>query len=176
MKWTRSAIAEEAKGVQTMSVAIREMRPHEAEEVAEMVRGLARDVGSGVVPKITGEGLRQALDLIDAVVAEEGDKLLGACLGLMTYSTWRGTKGLYVVDLFVSPQARGRYVGEMLLRESARRAAGKGATFIKLEVDETNAGAGRFYTRLGFAKKAEDRLHVLEQDRLAEFISGRTTT
>ena len=89
----------------------------------------------------------------------------------MTYSTWRGARGLYVVDLYVEPETRGRGVGELLLRLSARRAAARGAQFIKLEVDETNAGAERFYQRLGFSKKTEDRLHILEQDRLKDFIS-----
>ena len=104
-------------------------------------------------------------------MAEADNTLIGACLGLMTFSTWRGEKGLYVVDLFVTPEARGRNVGERLLRASAERAAKRGARFIKLEVDETNTGAGRFYERLGFIKKTEDRLHILEQDRMSDFIS-----
>ncbi len=159
-----------------MTLTVRPMRGEEADAVAGMVRGLARDVGVDVVPQVTGEGLRQAGDLVDVVVAEDGGVLLGACLGLMTYSTWRGARGLYVVDLFVDGAARGRQVGEKLLRESARRAAQRGARFIKLEVDETNDGAERFYARLGFAKKSADRLHILEQDRLAKFISGDRDT
>lgn len=159
-----------------MTLTVRPMRGEEADAVANMVRSLARDVGVDVAPQVTGEGLRQAGDLVDVVVAEDGGVLLGACLGLMTYSTWRGARGLYVVDLFVDGAARGRQVGEKLLRESARRAAQRGARFIKLEVDETNGGAERFYARLGFAKKSADRLHILEQDRLAKFISGDRDT
>jgi ribosomal protein S18 acetylase RimI-like enzyme len=124
-----------------------------------------------VVPKLTGERLAAARDLIDVVVAEEDGRILGACLGLMTFSTWRGAPGLYVVDLFVQPEARGRNVGQALLRCAARRFAKRGAQFIKLEVDETNSGAERFYARLGFTKKTEDRLHVLEQDKLRKFIT-----
>jgi ribosomal protein S18 acetylase RimI-like enzyme len=90
----------------------------------------------------------------------------------MTFSTWRGAPGLYVVDLFVLPEARGRNVGLDLLRCSARRFAKRGARFIKLEVDETNHGAERFYARLGFVKKTEDRLHILEQDGLQKFTSA----
>lgn len=153
-----------------MSLVIRPMEDDEADAVAAMVKGLADHIGIGVVPKLTGDKLRSARDLIDVVVAEEHGNLLGACLGLMTFSTWRGERGLYVVDLFVLPEARGRQAGERLLREAARRAAAKGAAFIKLEVDETNTGAQRFYERLGFLKKSEDRLHILEQDRLKDFI------
>ena len=155
-----------------MSFAVRPMRAEEAHAVAGMVRGLAEHIGTGFVPELTGEKLNAAQDLIDVVVAEEGGQLLGACLGLMTFSTWRGAPGLYVVDLFVVPEARGRNVGLDLLRASARRFARRGAQFIKLEVDETNAGAERFYARLGFAKKTEDRLHILEQDDFSQFISA----
>lgn len=154
-----------------MKLALRAMRPEEADAVAGMVRGLAEHIGTGFVPKLTGEKLSRARDLIDVVVAEEDGRLIGACLGLMTFSTWRGAPGLYVVDLFVLPEARGRNVGLDLLRCSARRFAKRGAEFIKLEVDETNTGAERFYARLGFTKKTEDRLHVLEQDKLIKFIS-----
>jgi ribosomal protein S18 acetylase RimI-like enzyme len=147
------------------------MRAGEAEAVAAMVRGLAAHIGTGFVPRLDAQGLEAASDLVDVMVAEEEGRLIGACLGLMTFSTWRGAPGLYVVDLFVSPEARGRKVGEALLRSQARRFAARGAAFIKLEVDRTNTGAERFYARLGFAKKTEDRLHVLEQDKLTAFIS-----
>jgi ribosomal protein S18 acetylase RimI-like enzyme len=154
-----------------MMLAPRAMRPEEADAVAGMVRGLAEHIGTGFVPKLTGEKLARARDLIDVVVVEEDGRLIGACLGLMTFSTWRGAPGLYVVDLFVLPEARGRNVGLELLRCSAQRFAERGAEFIKLEVDETNTGAERFYARLGFTKKTEDRLHILEQDKLTKFIS-----
>jgi len=159
-----------------MSIALRPMRPEEADAVAGMVRGLAEHIGTGFVPKLTGEKLSLAQDLIDVVVAEEAGRLIGACLGLMTFSTWRGAPGLYVVDLFVLPEARGRNVGLDLLRCSAQRFARRGAEFIKLEVDETNTGAERFYARLGFTKKTEDRLHVLEQDKLRKFITMGEST
>lgn len=157
-----------------MSLDVRVMRPEEAEAVAGMVRGLAEHIGTDFVPALTGDRLRAAADLIDVVVADDAGRLIGACLGLMTFSTWRGAPGLYVVDLFVLPEARGRNVGLDLLRSSARRFAARGARFIKLEVDETNTGAERFYARLGFNKKAEDRLHILEQDRFTEFLGGNT--
>lgn len=153
-----------------MSLIIRPMEDRDCEAVAGLVRGLAVHIGTDFVPKLDAGRLKAARDLVDVVVAEEDDLLLGACLGLMTFSTWRGVRGLYVVDLFVLPEARGQNVGLKLLRANAKRFAARGAQFIKLEVDETNTGAGRFYARLGFAKKTEDRLHILEQDRFRDFI------
>ncbi|WP_421693170.1 GNAT family N-acetyltransferase [Aestuariivirga sp.] len=156
-----------------MSLVVREMQDGEAETVAAMVHGLAVHIGTSFVPKLTGGNLSAAQDLVDVVVADEGGgQLIGACLGLMTFSTWRGARGLYVVDLFVLPEARGRNVGLALLRVQAQRFAARGAQFIKLEVDETNTGAERFYERLGFNKKSEDRLHILEQNAFINFISA----
>ncbi len=154
-----------------MTLVIRDMRDEEADAVAAMVHGLAQHLGTGFVPRVTGASLRSSRDLIDVMVAEDDGALIGACLGLMTFSTWRGARGLYIVDLFVSPQARGRNIGQDLLRRQARKFEARGARFIKLEVDEANAAAARFYERLGFRKKIEDRLHILEQDELQSFIS-----
>jgi ribosomal protein S18 acetylase RimI-like enzyme len=158
-----------------MTFEIRTMQDNEAQTVANMVHGLARDLSLNVTPAITGNILRESLDLVNVVVAEERGKLLGACLSLMTFSTFRGAKGVYVVDLFVDAAARNRNIGEALLRETVRRGKVRGARFVKLEVDLTNAGGARFYERLGFKKKLEDRLFVLEQDGLNYFIAERDT-
>jgi ribosomal protein S18 acetylase RimI-like enzyme len=155
---------------------VRPMREEECEAVAAMVHRLAGDIDPVIVPKIDAETLRGnafgANPLIDVVVAEETEVLLGACLGLMTFSTWRGARGLYVVDLFVHRAHRGRKLGEALLKESARRAAARGARFVKLEVDHANAGAARFYERLGFAAKQNDRLFILDPPEFLEFLNS----
>jgi ribosomal protein S18 acetylase RimI-like enzyme len=158
-----------------MTFEIRTMQDNEAPIVAGMVHGLARDLNLNIVPALTGNVLLESLDLVDVVVAAEAGKLLGACLSLMTFSTFRGAKGIYVVDLFVDGTARNRNIGEALLRETARWGKVRGAKFVKLEVDLTNAGGARFYERLGFKKKLEDRLFILEQDDLNYFIAERDT-
>jgi len=153
-----------------MTAVLREMRASDAESVAEMVRGLARHVGADTVPKLTAGSLNGNRDLIDVIVAEQGGRIVGACLSLMTFSTWRGAKGLYVVDLFVEPRARGGKIGQRLLKLSAARGVALGARFIKLEVDHTNEGAARFYEKLGFVRKDEDRIFALEPEMLKFFV------
>ena len=153
---------------------IRDMADGEADAVAGMVHGLARDLALDVIPHLTGAKLRAARDLVNVVVAEENGKLLGACLSLITFSTFRAAKGMYVVDLFVDASARNRNVGLALLKQSAQQAVAKGATFIKLEVDVTNEGGARFYERIGFKKKHQDRLFILEQDGLDNFTKEKS--
>lgn len=155
-----------------MTIDYREMRDDEADAVARMVQGLADHVGIDLKTGLTGPKLIAARDLIDVAVAVEEQAVLGACLALMTYSTWRGARGLYIVDLFVEAEARGRNVGQELMRFAARRGIARGASFIKLEVDTGNDGAARFYERMGFARKEQDRLFILEQDGL-EALAGR---
>lgn len=155
-----------------MTLTIRPMRDSDAPHVVAMVKGLARDTGSDIVPKLTPESLIASRDLIDVTIAEDGEGVLGACLALLTYSTWRDAKGLYVVDLFVDARGRNGGVGVMLLREAARRGRAKGARFIKLEVDRTNGRAERFYERLGFVRNDKDRLFVLEDEKVTAFVTA----
>ena len=129
-------------------------------------------VSFGVVPKLTPLNLITNRDLIDVTIAEDGGAVLGACLTLLTYSTWRDAKGLYVVDLFIDGKARNRGIGLKLWREAGRRGRAKGARFIKLEVYHTNEGAARFYERLGFVRNDKDRLFLLEDDRVTAFLSA----
>ena len=155
-----------------MTLIIRPMREDDAPNVVAMVHGLAHDTGSDVVPKLTPESLIAARDLIDVTIAEDDGGILGACLTLLTYSTWRDAKGLYVVDLFIDGKARNRGIGLKLLREAGRRGRAKGARFIKLEVYHTNEGAARFYERLGFVRNDKDRLFVLEENRVTALLSA----
>ena len=109
-----------------MSVVVRAMRRKDADAVAQMVAGLAQETRPHVTPKLTGKLLNDNADLIDVVIAEDDGKVIGASLGLLTFSTWRGAKGLYIVDLFVAMEARNRRVGLALLTELARRARARG--------------------------------------------------
>jgi ribosomal protein S18 acetylase RimI-like enzyme len=154
-----------------MTVNIRTMQPAEAEDVAAMVHGLARDLKLDVTPRLTGERLRAAHGLVYVAVAEQVGRLVGACLSLMTFSTFRGARGLYVVDLFVDGAMRGQNIGVKLLRFAARHGASQGAEFIKLEVDVSNVAGARFYDGLKFSRKPDDRLFVLEPQDFQNFIA-----
>jgi GNAT superfamily N-acetyltransferase len=65
------------------------------------------------------------------------------------YSTWQGKWGLYLEDLFVRPQFRGRGIGKALLVELARIAVRKGCGRFQWQVLDWNTPAVRFYEKLG---------------------------
>jgi ribosomal protein S18 acetylase RimI-like enzyme len=155
-----------------MSVGIRFMREGQEDAVAAMLRALPKDLGKAVVPKVTGASLRENRGFVHVTVAEDSGLLLGVCLWVMTYSSWRGAKGIYISDLYVMGHARGRKVGEKLLRGTLKEAAKLGGSFVKMEVDRANDAATRFYGRLGFVAKVDDVFHVLEPDDFEHFLKG----
>jgi ribosomal protein S18 acetylase RimI-like enzyme len=158
-----------------MSIGIRPMRRGEEDAVATMLRQLPKDLGLAVVPKVTGKSLRDAEGLARVTIAENSGLLVGCCLWVLTYSSWRGTKGIYISDIYVTEHARGQKVGDKLLRRVAVEAQALSASFVKLEVDVTNSKARVFYERRGFKYKAEDQLMFLEPEEFIAFAKGKDT-
>lgn len=154
-----------------MSIAYRPMRPGQEEAVATLVRQLAKDIGADSVPAITGEMFRAWKGAHQVMVAENAGLLCGICTWFYIYSTWRGTKGVYVSDLYVLGHMRGRKLGEGLLRATARAAAREGATYIKLEVRRDGLRQQNFYQALGFAEDTDNHTYFLEQDQLTALIA-----
>jgi ribosomal protein S18 acetylase RimI-like enzyme len=153
-----------------MSLGIRPMREGEEDAVAVLIRQLPKDLGLKTIPKMTGQNLRDARGLAEVTVAVDAGLILGVCLWTMTYSSWRGCAGIYICDLFVLPHARGRKIGERLLRGTVLEGRKLGAGFIKMEVENENSGAAHFYERLGFIDKSDDRIFILEPDAFDSFM------
>ncbi len=78
----------------------------------------------------TEEGLGELLfgeaPKIFCDIAEWDGEPAGFCLWFYNFSTWRGRHGLYLEDLFVRPQHRGRGIGRKLLALLARRCVEQG--------------------------------------------------
>jgi GNAT superfamily N-acetyltransferase len=83
-----------------------------------------------------------------ALIAEWEGQSAGFALFLSYYSTWRGA-GLYLEDLFIRPQFRGRGIGTALFARVARTAEQENRRFIKWAVLDWNQGAIEMYTALG---------------------------
>ena len=104
-------------------------------------------------------------------IAEAEGKPVGFALWFYNYSTFRGRAGIYVEDLFVEPQARGRGAGKALLRRLAQRCVEADLGRLEWAVLNWNAPSIAFYDRLGAARMDEwtvRRLHGEALARLAE--------
>jgi len=84
--------------------------------------------------------------------AVAADRIVGMVSTLFTVSTAAGARVAWLEDMVVDPDRRGSGIGELLLREAISGARNSGCARITLLTDETNAGAMRFYARVGFAR------------------------
>jgi GNAT superfamily N-acetyltransferase len=82
-------------------------------------------------------------------VAEQGGELVGYALSFATYSTFRARRCLYLEDLFVQPNARGRGIGTAFMRHLAARAVERSCARFEWTVLEWNERAQVFYRSLG---------------------------
>ncbi len=91
----------------------------------------------------------------EALIAEHGGSPVGFALFFHNFSTFLGRPGLYLEDLYVRPESRGKGVGKLLLKELARIAKDRGCGRLEWAVLDWNEPAIRFYEALG-AKALSD--------------------
>lgn len=83
------------------------------------------------------------------LLAEEDGKPAGFAFYFFDYSTWLGRPGLYLEDIFVHPEFRGRGIGKALLQRVAAIAVERGCARMKWEVLDWNQPAIDFYAAMG---------------------------
>jgi len=83
------------------------------------------------------------------LIADHDGQPAGFALYFYNYSTWMGRPGIYLEDLFVHPEFRGRGIGKMLLRQVAAIAVQKGCERLQWEVLDWNTPAIDFYKAMG---------------------------
>jgi GNAT superfamily N-acetyltransferase len=85
----------------------------------------------------------------EAVIGFAGNDPVGYALFFHNFSTFRGTPGLYLEDLFVEPTQRGRGYGTRLLAHVAALAVARGCDRFEWSVLDWNESAIGFYRRAG---------------------------
>ena len=107
----------------------------------------------------------------EVLIASEGGDPLGFALFFHNFSTFLGRHGLYLEDLFVWPESRGKGVGRALLAALARLALERECGRLEWAVLDWNEPAIGFYRSLG-ARPMDDwtvfRLGGNALERLAE--------
>ncbi|SOB86711.1 L-amino acid N-acyltransferase YncA [Sphingomonas guangdongensis] len=84
-----------------------------------------------------------------AAIAERDGEPAGMALWFFNFSTWTGWRGLYLEDLYVTPEARGTGLGKALLRYLAGVALDSGCARFEWSVLDWNAPAIAFYDSVG---------------------------
>jgi GNAT superfamily N-acetyltransferase len=132
----------------------------EPDQVRTTAADIARD-GFGANPQFR------------ALIAEWQGQPAGYALFFSYYSTWRGA-GLFLEDLLVRPDFRGRGIGTALLARVARTADQENRAFLKWEVLKWNRPAIEMYKALGANFMDEWRSVFLTGDGLRKLAEKAT--
>jgi len=114
-------------------------------ELAEYER-LADEVVADV--ETLGRSLFGERAYAEVVIASLADQPAGFALFFHNFSTFLGKPGLYLEDLYVRPEHRGKKIGERLLRTLARLAVERNCGRLEWWVLDWNESAIAFYQRL----------------------------
>lgn len=93
---------------------------------------------------------------------------VGFAVYFLSFSTWLGRNGLFLEDLYVSPEQRGSGFGKALLKHLARIAVEQGCGRFEWNVLDWNEPAIRFYESLGAKAQSEWVGYRLEGQALAD--------
>jgi diamine N-acetyltransferase len=153
-----------------MSLTIRPSRPDDVALILTFIRELAEYERAPDAVVATEEGLSELLfgatPKVFCDIAEWDGEPAGFCLWFYNFSTWRGRHGLYLEDLFVRPEHRGRGIGRQLLALLAKRCVERGLDRMEWAVLDWNELAIGVYRGVGAELLADWRICRLTGDSL----------
>ncbi|HMK30248.1 MAG TPA: GNAT family N-acetyltransferase [Terriglobales bacterium] len=134
-------------------LSIRRATVDDVDLILRFIRGLAEYEREPQAVVATREDLIRdgftAEPRFHVLIAEWERQPAGFAFYFFNYSTWRGRAGLYLEDLFVHPELRGKGIGKALLAELAEIALQENCYGLRWEVLDWNTPAIDFYERVG---------------------------
>jgi GNAT superfamily N-acetyltransferase len=160
-------------------MTVRSIRPDDVPAVVGLVRELADYERALDEVRLTEEQLTECLfgdsPALFGHVAEDDGAVVGVALWFLNFSTWRGTHGIYLEDLFVQPQHRGKGLGKELLRTLAAVCVERGYSRLEWSVLDWNTPSIEFYEAAGALPMDEWTVFRLTDDALTDFAADRRT-
>jgi GNAT superfamily N-acetyltransferase len=112
----------------------------------------------------------------EVLLAFEKELPVGFAVYFYNFSTWLGRPGLYLEDLFVKPEKRGKGYGRALLVELAKIARDRGCGRMEWAVLNWNEPAIKFYRALGAKPMDEWTVFRLTREEIAKLANAADTT
>ncbi|MBQ5975221.1 MAG: GNAT family N-acetyltransferase [Bacteroidales bacterium] len=155
---------------------IRPAEPHEARLVLDFIKRLA-DYEKCADEVVADEAtLYHSLFVehsAEVVFAEEEGMVVGFALFFHNFSTFVGRKGLYLEDLFVLPEKRGRGYGKALLKYLARVAVERNCGRMEWICLDWNKPAIEVYRSIGAIPMDEWTVQRMDESVLTRFAEGK---
>jgi GNAT superfamily N-acetyltransferase len=165
-------------------MSVRPIRPDDVPAAVALVRELAEYERALHEVRLTEQQLTDRL-FGDApavfghvAVADDGvaaGEVVGIALWFLNFSTWRGTHGIYLEDLYVAPQHRGSGLGKELLRTLAALCVERGYSRLEWSVLDWNTPSIDFYKAAGAVPMYEWTVFRLTDEALSTFADDRRT-
>lgn len=144
-----------------MSISIENAAPENIPQIIALMREFAEYEKLLDSFEATEERLKTALfgdgKVAEAILAFDDERAVAYAIFFPNFATFRGQRGLYLEDIFITKNARGKGIGETILKYIAKLAKERGFERIDFQVLEWNAPAIGFYERFGAVRDDEER-------------------
>jgi GNAT superfamily N-acetyltransferase len=132
---------------------IRSARSEESAVILQLIKDLAEYEKAPDQVEATESDLKATIfgkePKVFCDVVEVDGEIAGMAIWFLNYSTWQGKHGIYLEDLFIKPEYRGRGYGKALLVHLAKLCEEKGYGRFQWWVLDWNSPAIEFYRSLG---------------------------
>ena len=132
---------------------IRSARSEESTVILQLIKDLAEYEKAPDQVEATESDLKATIfgkkPKVFCDVVEVDGEIAGMAIWFLNYSTWQGKHGIYLEDLFIKPEYRGRGYGKALLVHLAKLCEKKGFGRFQWWVLDWNSPAIEFYRSLG---------------------------
>lgn len=159
-----------------MPLHIRPATPEDAELILRFITDLAIYEKAEHEVKTDAAGIRDSLfaegSTAHGLICENDGQPIGYAVYFFNYSTWLGKHGLYLEDLYVSPEARGLGAGKALLRHLAQLAVARDCGRFEWSVLDWNTPAIDFYESFGARPQSEWTTYRLTGQALLNFAAS----
>lgn len=158
-------------------ITVRPARAEDSALVLDFIQQLARYEKLEHECIATAEQIRETLfgpsAKAESLLAFEGGNPAGFAVYFYSYSTFLAKPGLYLEDLFVKPELRGRGIGKRIFLELLRIAAKNDCGRFEWSVLDWNEPAIKFYESLGAKAQAEWIRYRLDEEQIS-MLAGKS--
>jgi GNAT superfamily N-acetyltransferase len=155
------------------SLEIRDAKPADAKTILHFITELAIYEKEPDAVKTNEQAILDTLfsegATAHSILCFDGDEAIGFAVYFYNYSTWLGKNGLYLEDLYVSPDSRGKGAGKAIMKHLANQALAKNCGRFEWVVLDWNKPAIDFYNSIGAEAQDEWIIYRLTGQALIDF-------